>query len=160
MQPGAVDPSVDHPDVVIHPPLFYLAALVLSYVLNKFQPRPIFDSLIPRLLGLFFVIAGLSIIAAGRRMMRAHGTNINPTKPTTAIIQSGPYRYSRNPLYLSLTLAYCGLAMLINTWWAVFLLLPVLLSMHFLVVLREERYLKNKFGDAYQAYCSKVRRYL
>lgn len=105
-------------------------------------------------------IAGLSVIANGRRLMVAHGTNINPTKPTMTIIQSGPYRYSRNPLYLSLTLVYCGLALLINTWWAVIFLPAVLLSMHFLVVLREERYLENKFGESYRAYCGRVRRYL
>lgn len=160
MNSAPTNSSADHPNVLVHPPLFYLSALIVSSVLHWFYPLPIFASMMPRLLGLPLVIAGLSIIATGRRLMESHGTNIRPTKPTTAIIQTGIYRYSRNPLYLSLTLTYCGLALLINTWWA-FLFLPlVLLPMHFFVVLREERYLENKFGDAYREYRARVRRYL
>lgn len=160
MGPASSETPSDHPDVSIHPPLFYLAALALSYALNKFEPLPIFNGLAPRMAGLALVVAGLSIVASGRRIMKAHGTNINPTRPTMTIIQTGPYRYSRNPLYLSLTTAYCGFGLLMNTWWPFILLPLVLLPMHFLVVLREERYLKNKFGQAYQAYCAAVRRYL
>jgi len=157
-EPG--DSSTDHPNVIIHPPVFYLAALLVAYGLSWVYPLPIFQSMIPRLSGLVLTIAGLSVIAHGRRLMKAHGTNIRPTRPTMVIIESGLYRYSRNPLYLSLTLAYCGLTLLINTWWGFVFLPAVLLSMHFLVVLREERYLENKFGDVYRAYRARVRRYL
>ena len=133
------DQVPDHPGVALHPPLFYLSALAISWVLNKFAPLPLsglgFGG--ARLAGVVLLIFGLGIVIAGRQMMIRHGTNINPTKPTTAIIQTGPYRFSRNPLYLALTITYCGIGLLLNTWWA-FLLLPiVLVAMHFLVVRRE-----------------------
>ncbi len=92
--------------------------------------------------------------------MIKHGTNVNPTLPTTVIVESGPFRFTRNPLYLGLTLIYIGLLLLLNTWRSLFLLIPVWLVMHFLVVRREEAYLQRKFGDTYGGYCQRVRRYL
>jgi protein-S-isoprenylcysteine O-methyltransferase Ste14 len=73
---------------------------------------------------------------------------------------SGPFRFSRNPLYLALTLLYLGLTLALNTWWGIVLLVPVLIIMHWGVILREERYLEQKFGESYRQYRSKVRRYL
>jgi protein-S-isoprenylcysteine O-methyltransferase Ste14 len=92
--------------------------------------------------------------------MQAAGTNVNPALPTTAIVASGPFRFSRNPLYLALTLLYLGLTLAFNTWWGIVVLIPVLIIMHRGVVLREERYLEQKFGETYRHYRSKVRRYL
>src|SRR4029434_8133859 len=79
---------------------------------------------------------------------------------TTAIVASGPFRFSRNPLYLALTLLYLGLTLAFNTWWGIVVLVPVLIIMHRGVVQREERYLEQKFGETYRQYRSKVRRYL
>jgi len=92
--------------------------------------------------------------------MQAAGTNVNPSRPTTAIVECGPFGFSRNPLYLALTLLYFGLTLAFNTWWGIVLLVPVLIIMHRGVVLREERYLEQKFGETYRQYRSKVRRYL
>jgi protein-S-isoprenylcysteine O-methyltransferase Ste14 len=75
-------------------------------------------------------------------------------------VATGPFRFSRNPLYVALTLIYVGLALLTNALWVLVLIVPVLLLMHYGVVRREERYLEAKFGDAYRAYRSSVRRYL
>lgn len=91
--------------------------------------------------------------------MLAAETNINPFKPTTSIVRTGPFRFTRNPLYLAMTLIYLGLTLLANTWWCFPLLVPVLLLIHFGVVKREERYLERKFGDSYREYQSRVRRY-
>src|SRR5262245_5892949 len=96
----------------------------------------------------------------GRRTMQAAGTNVNPALPTTAIVTSGPFRFSSNPLYLALTLLYLGLTLAFNTWWGIVVLVPVLIIMHRGVVLREKRYLEHKFGETYRRYRSKVRRYL
>jgi len=82
------------------------------------------------------------------------------TMPTTAIVKSGPFRFYHNPLYLALMLLYLGLTLAFNTWWGIVLLVPVLIIMHCGVVLREERYLEQKFGETYRQYRSKVRRYL
>ena len=92
--------------------------------------------------------------------MLAAATNINPFKPTTSIVSSGPFRFTRNPFYLALTLLYVGLTLIANTWWCFALLLPVLLLIHFGVVAREERYLEHKFGETYRQYRARVRRYL
>jgi len=92
--------------------------------------------------------------------MQAAGTNVNPALPTIAIVASGPFRFSRNPLYLALTLLYFGLTLAFNTWWGIVVLIPLLIIMHRGVVLREERYLDQKFGETYRQYRSKVRRYL
>ena len=92
--------------------------------------------------------------------MRAAGTNIDPVLPTTAIVTRGPSRYSRNPIYVGLTLLYLGLVFACNTWWGLIVLVPVLAVMHVGVVRREERYLAQKFGEPYRQYCASVRRYL
>jgi protein-S-isoprenylcysteine O-methyltransferase Ste14 len=101
---------------------------------------------------------GMAIVA--RRTMEAAGTNVNPLLPTTAIVTTGPFRFSRNPLYMTLTLLFIGLTLAIDTWWGAILLLPVLVIMHVGVILREERYLEGKFGAPYREYRSRVRRYL
>ena len=85
---------------------------------------------------------------------------MDPVRPTAAIVTSGPFRFSRNPLYLALTLVYCGLSLAVNSWWGGVVLAPLLVVMHRGVVLREERYLERKFGETYRRYRSQVRRYL
>jgi protein-S-isoprenylcysteine O-methyltransferase Ste14 len=92
--------------------------------------------------------------------MERVGTNVNPTLPSTALVEAGPFRFSRNPLYVALTFMYVGLALLANALWVLALIVPVMVLMHYGVVRREERYLEAKFGDAYRDYRSRVRRYL
>jgi protein-S-isoprenylcysteine O-methyltransferase Ste14 len=153
-------PARDSPGVTIHPPLLYLSGVVIGAVVNGMKSMPLSHSTIVRIVGLIVVILGIGWTNWGRLAMKAHGTNINPTKPTTTIITSGPYRFSRNPLYLGLTIIYLGLSLAVNSWWCLLLLIPIGLLMHFQVVVREERYLKGKFGDTYRQYQSRVRRYL
>jgi protein-S-isoprenylcysteine O-methyltransferase Ste14 len=110
--------------------------------------------------GLALVVLGIGIAIWGRQAMKATGTNVDPMLPATAIVTSGPFRFSRNPLYLALTLIYCGVTLAFNTWWGIVVLVPLLIIMHRGVVLREERYLDQKFGETYRQYRAKVRRYL
>jgi protein-S-isoprenylcysteine O-methyltransferase Ste14 len=81
-------------------------------------------------------------------------------KPTTSIVSTGPYRFTRNPIYLSMTLLAVGIAVLANTIWILVMLAPVLFVMQFLVIAREESYLTRKFGEEYLRYKSKVRRWI
>jgi protein-S-isoprenylcysteine O-methyltransferase Ste14 len=106
------------------------------------------------------VVLAVAIANWGRRTMHAAGTNVNPLRPTTAIVTGGPFRFSRNPLYLALTSLYLGLTLALNTWWGIVVLIPLLIIMHRGVVLREERYLEQKFGETYRQYRSTARRYL
>jgi protein-S-isoprenylcysteine O-methyltransferase Ste14 len=152
--------TTDSPGVIVRPPLLYGTMLIAVVVLRWFWPMPIFRDARAPWLGLVPLLLGLVIAIPGRRALKAAGTNVNPSLPTTAIVTSGPYRFSRNPLYVGLTLLYCGLTLILNTWWGLILLIPIFIVMHRGVVLREERYLEGKFGDAYRQYCSRVARYL
>ncbi len=92
--------------------------------------------------------------------MERAGTNIKPSLPTTAIVAAGPYRYTRNPMYLSLCLLYLALSLLINGALPVLFIVPLALTLHFGVIKREERYLAAKFGETYLAYQRSVRRWV
>ena len=152
--------STDKPGVAAPPPLLYGGAFVLVLVFRWFWPMPIFSHAVALWPSLALVVLAVGIAAWGIRTMQAAGTNVNPALPTTAIVASGPFRFSRNPLYLALTLLYLGLTLAFDTWWGIVVLVPVLIIMHRGVVLREERYLEQKFGETYRQYRSKVRRYL
>ena len=152
--------SADSPGVMVRPPLLYGAVFIVVLVLRWFWPMPILGHAITLWPGLVLLALGVAIVIPGRRALQVAGTNINPSLPATAIVTSGPFRFSRNPLYVGLTLLYLGLTLAFNTWWGVVLLVPILIIMHRGVVLREERYLEQKFGETYRRYRSEVRRYL
>ena len=152
--------TTDSPGVIVRPPLLYGTMLIAVLALRWFWPMSIFRDTLTPWLGLVPLLFGLVIAIPGRRALQAAGTNVNPSLPTTAIVTSGPYRFSRNPLYVGLTLLYCGLTFVLNTWWGLILLIPILIIMHRGVVLREERYLEAKFGASYREYRMRVRRWL
>jgi protein-S-isoprenylcysteine O-methyltransferase Ste14 len=81
-------------------------------------------------------------------------------RPTTTIVEKGPYRFTRNPMYLAMSCAYLGLALVLNNLWALVLLPFVVLVVDRFVIRREESYLTAKFGDPYREYCARVRRWL
>ena len=149
----------DNAGVVVRPPLLYGVAFVVALVLGWFWPMPIVGRVVAAGVGLVLVVFGVGIAMWGRRTMQAAGTNVAPHRPATVLVKTGPFRFSRNPLYISLTLLFLGLSLVVNTWWGIVLLFPVLITMHWGVILREERYLDQKFGAGYQEYRSKVRRY-
>lgn len=151
----------DRAGVIAPPPLIYLGGILIGLALDRWwRGWPIFILTGWRWSGCVLILAGALLAITGRRAMLAAETNINPFKPTLSIVSSGPFRFTRNPLYLALTLIYAGLAFVLNTWWCVVLLAPVLLLIHFGVVAREERYLEFKFGESYRQYRARVRRYL
>lgn len=94
-----------------------------------------------------------------RRFRRA-GTPFDVRKPASALITEGPYRFSRNPSYVSLTLLYLGIGILLNNGWILILVAPVFLVMDLWVVRREERHLEAKFGEEFLRYKAAVRRWL
>ncbi len=91
---------------------------------------------------------------------RRSKTTIVPIRPAEALVLSGPYRYTRNPMYVSLALLTIACGLLLATWWPVVLLLPTLVIVQLFVILPEERYLRRRFGTAYEAYTRRVRRWL
>lgn len=151
--------EADNAGVIVRPPVLYAAALVALLVLRWLWPLPILDGagLWP---GLALAALAVGILIWGRRMLLAGGTNVDPSLPATAVVTSGPYRLSRNPLYVGLALVYFGLTLALDSWWGIVLLVAVLIVMHRGVIQREERYLEQKFGDGYRQYRSTVRRYI
>ncbi|NMF59398.1 methyltransferase family protein [Pseudanabaena yagii] len=150
----------DNPRVIAFPPALYGVTLAIGVGLSFFFPV----SFLP--LSISLPLAVIAMISAGwfstsafQTMTRAQ-TAIDPAKPATAIVSDGVFRFSRNPLYLSLTLLYIGISLLLNAVWAFPLLLPLLAVVQIGVIQREEVYLERKFGDEYLRYKAKVRRWL
>ncbi len=145
---------------VASPPLLYAGALALGLLLNRVRPVAVLPRTAARPVGLALVglslLVGLASVVAFRRA----GTSPNPYRPTTALVTSGPYRYTRNPIYLSMAGIYAGVAALANALWP-FLLLPfALLAIDLGMVAREERYLARYFGEEYRRYLARVPRWL
>ena len=150
----------DTAGVAVRPPVLYLGTLLLGGLIDLVFPAqiPAFAERLPTA-GLALV-AGLGLLVACFLRFKAAGTNVPTWMPTTALVISGPYHFSRNPIYLALTIIYLGLALAYGSWWPIVLLAPVLIVMRFGVIGREERYLEAKFGDAYRAYRASVRRWI
>lgn len=150
----------DKPGVAILPPILFGIALLIAIALHWRFPLRLPGRDVTLTLGIVLLIAGVGLAVWGHDVMVRAGTNVNPLKPTTAIVTAGPFRYSRNPLYISLTLIFLGISFILGMAWGVVVLVPALLVLHFGVVLREERYLERKFGETYREYKRRVRRYV
>lgn len=150
----------DNPGVIAPPPLIFAGPLAIGLLLHRFFPKKFLPRWIGITLGGMGIISGIMLIRGGFREMLSVKTNVNPTLPSTTIVTEGPYRYTRNPLYLGLTLMYVGITFLANALWAILLLPVVLLVMVYGVIKREEQYLERKFGEQYLSYKARVRRWL
>ncbi|MGH8533421.1 MAG: methyltransferase family protein [Gammaproteobacteria bacterium] len=150
----------DIPGVAAPPPLIYAGGFALGYLVEKYSPTASFPEFISAFVGWSLIAFGVLIAAFALSAFRRAGTPVNPYAQTTALVTGGPFRFSRNPLYLALTVIYLGAAGLLNSLWPVLLLPAVLWFMHWGVIIREERYLERKFGPAYQEYKARVRRWL
>ena len=146
--------------VIAPPPLIYAGALAAGLLAKALFPVPFLPRAVARALGWPLTGGGLLLILLGRRALRDAKTNVNPYEPTTALVTGGPYRFTRNPLYLGLTLMYGGISALANALWAALLLPFVLVVMRRGVIEREERYLEGIFGEEYVRYKARVGRWL
>jgi protein-S-isoprenylcysteine O-methyltransferase Ste14 len=156
------DTAFDRPDVIVFPPVIPLATLAIACVLQWLAPLGWIAGVgTPVRVGLGAIIAlsGLVTTAAGRRALIKHGTNVNPSQPATELVTDGVFGHTRNPLYVGGAIALCGLALIFGLDWILLLIVPSCVLLHFAVVRREERYLEQKFGDAYRRYKERVPRY-
>jgi protein-S-isoprenylcysteine O-methyltransferase Ste14 len=142
----------DNPGVIAPPPLIYAGALSAGLLANRRYRIPFLPRRLARTLGLSMVVGGLAVGFLGSREMRRAETNLDPYKPTTAVATGGPFRFTRNPLYLSMVLIYLGISALVNGLAPILLLPLVQRLMRRGVIEREERYLERKFGDEYIEY--------
>jgi protein-S-isoprenylcysteine O-methyltransferase Ste14 len=150
----------DKPGVVAPPPLIYLGALIFGLLLNRRLPIGFVPSGIARGLGWSLLGAGALLLVWFEWAMWQADTSSNPYKPVKHIATEGPFRYTRNPGYLSMAMIYTGIASLANALWAILLLPGALLVIQRGVIEREERYLERKFGEEYLRYKARVRRWI
>ncbi len=154
------DNERDTPGVVAPPPLIYLGPLVLGLLLNGRFPVPFLPRGLARVLGWPLLGGGVLLMNWFFWTLRSAGTPINPEKPVSSLVTGGPFRYTRNPGYLSMAMIYAGIASLANALWAILLLPAVLVVIRRGVIEREERYLERKFGEEYLLYKARVRRWI
>jgi len=151
----------DRTGVVVPPPLLFIGPFLIGWFIDRSVDGQLFEN--PRwgvVLGPFLLAAGIIVAGAGVWEFRRARTTVLPFGGTSRIVEAGVYRWTRNPMYAGMSLAYVGLACLINSAWCLALLPLSILLVQVLVIRREERYLANKFGVAYEEYCSRVRRWL
>jgi protein-S-isoprenylcysteine O-methyltransferase Ste14 len=144
----------------IRPPFVYLAAILVGVGLDLLWPLRWLPAEIGAWIGVPLVILSLVLFFASTRRFKAAGTPVPGNKPTTSIVQSGPYRFSRNPIYLAFSILVLGIACWCNSVWLLGMLAVAVSLMSFVVIPREERYLQRRFGVEYLEYKAKVRRWL
>jgi protein-S-isoprenylcysteine O-methyltransferase Ste14 len=151
----------DHAGVFIPPPLLYVVPLGVGALLQRLVPIAILPRSVVTVAGgwLLFALGIALFVAALLNFLRAR-TSLIPVKPTTAIVESGPYRFTRNPMYVSMTLIYLGVTLWIDSVWPLVFLPVILFTVQRAVIGREERYLEAKFGEAYRGYKARVRRWI
>jgi protein-S-isoprenylcysteine O-methyltransferase Ste14 len=146
--------------VGVPPPVVFLGGLILGGIVNFFFSTPIWPGIWVQLLGVMILVVGLSLFATTFRTLGRHKTSPEPWEPTTELVQDGPYRFSRNPMYLSFALMYLGLSCVFNSLPALVLFVPVMMVVDRRQILREERYLEVKFDGEYRDYTLRVRRWV
>ena len=160
---GTPGDATDHPNLPILPPFAYFLPFLAGVALHHIVGGDRFlGAWLPttRLLGWVLVAVGAAINISGWLAFRRAGTPVFPGRPTTAIVTDGPYRFTRNPLYLSLAIAYLGVGLLLGYFWPlIFFPVAVFLVARFIIP-REEQYLERKFGAGYARYRGSVRRWL
>jgi protein-S-isoprenylcysteine O-methyltransferase Ste14 len=150
----------DTPGIRVPPPLIYLLPLASGLLLDRKAHVPFLPRGVARVLGWPLVGGGMALAVWFARTMREADTTMDINKPVSTLVQDGPFRYSRNPGYLSLTMLYVGIAVLRNALWAILLLPLVMNVMQRAVIGREERYLERTFAEEYLDYKARVRRWV
>ena len=156
-----MDNTADTAQVMVRPPLAWGLALIVGLALNWLVPLPFLPANLPAgSLGAAVFVLALALFAWAIFTISRAGSNVPTNRPTTTIVESGPYRLTRNPIYIAMFLGLIGLAIAFDDLWLFMTLVPFALVIRYGVVAREEAYLERKFGDVYRGYRSRVRRWL
>jgi protein-S-isoprenylcysteine O-methyltransferase Ste14 len=147
-------------DVIAPPPLIYLIGLAVGFGLELLLPSARLPAAVTWGAGGVLAVAGALLARSFFRALGNAGTPISPYRATTRLVTSGPYRISRNPGYLGMTLGYAGTALLFGALWPFATLVPTLIAVDRGVIAREERYLEHAFGDEYRQYKRRTRRWI
>ena len=150
----------DSPGVRFPPPLLYALAILGGWLLHRARPLPIGNS--PAMTTGAWLLVGCWALLAGTAIgtFRRRDTSMITFRPASALVIAGPYKFTRNPMYVSLALLTLAFALFLNTWWVVVLLVPALAAVQQIVIVPEEKYLRRRFGADYDTYTRQVRRWL
>ena len=152
--------NADNPGVVAPPPLIYAGALAAGLLANRRFRLPFLPRRITRTVGPLLIVVGFVVGLLGFREVRRAGSNVDPREPTTTVVTGGPFRFTRNPMYLGFTLQYVGISALFNALPPIVLLPLIQQLVSRGVIDKEELYLERKFGDEYKRYKGSVRRWI
>jgi protein-S-isoprenylcysteine O-methyltransferase Ste14 len=152
--------SADNPGVRFPPPALYVVAVLGGYLMNRRWRLPIANGVPVRVVASALIVAWALLTVSSIGNFRRFRTSIVPVRPATSLVVSGPYRFTRNPMYVGLAILTVALSLFMNSWWPILLLVPVLILVQVLVIAPEERYLERRFGADYVIYTHRVRRWL
>ena len=155
-----IDAPPDAPDVITFPPVIFIIFYVIGYVTDRAFPANIGTAEFRYAIGgVLLAVSGVLVAWAVTQFVRAK-THVDIRRPATALVTNGPYRLSRNPMYVAMTLFYAGFAVVFSLPMTLALLIPCLVLLQRGVISPEEEYLERKFGDEYRDYKAQVRRWL
>jgi len=155
------DISEDNPaGIRVRPPFIVIGSIFVGVAINRLSPMNIpLDRLVGVVAGIFLIVASLVIVGWSFSFFARDEQDPDPMTPTESLTFDGPYARSRNPMYVAMFLFQPGVALCANNFWIATMTIFTLAAIHFAVVLREEAYLRETFGDKYVDYTTRVRRY-
>jgi protein-S-isoprenylcysteine O-methyltransferase Ste14 len=152
------------PNALVPPPLLFVFPFVEGLVVQHFVPIRIVTGVQParilKFVGIAELLIALALIAWAISTLRRLRTAVIPRHRATVVAEEGPYALSRNPMYLGFAVMYLGFAFVANSLWPLLFLPEAIVLVHVFAIRREEQYLRRDFGDAYKAYCARVRRWI
>jgi protein-S-isoprenylcysteine O-methyltransferase Ste14 len=154
------DTETDKPNVRIIPPLVYLAGVIIGSLLSIWLPTKVVAGPVAWVIGGILIFCGAVLAGSGIFTFKNAGTPVRPDRAATTLVIAGPYKLTRNPMYLGLAFIYLGIAIAEQSLWALILLPIVLTIIQNRAVKLEEAFLERQFGTDYLRYKAKVRRWL
>jgi len=146
------------------PPLIFFCLMLFGYGIQYLYPltieETIGESLAIRYFAIVMILIGMSIALYSLFQFFKAKTHVEPWQPTTSIITSGLFAYSRNPIYLSFCMLTIGTSIAFNNLWMLLSTIPSAYLVYVIAIKKEEQYLEKKFGEEYLAYKTKVRRWI
>jgi len=160
VEPRATVPNTDTSGIRLPPPIYYVVAFLFGIALEFVFPTNWPSLGVRAAVAVLAAGAWLALDGAAMVSFRRAGTSMVPMNPTTALITSGPYRFTRNPMYLGMVFLYLAFAFAFGVMWALAFIPAVIVIVDRFVIAREEPYLERKFGQAYRDYKARVRRWV
>lgn len=144
----------------VPPPAYFLIAIILMALLNRYFPVMRWLEFPWRYSGILLIVAGFLLSASGSMLFRKLDTRLRPGAKATTLVTGGPFRFTRNPMYLGLMTMLAGTGILLGSLTPLIMIPLVFLLLHFQFILREEQWMESWFGEPYLRYKKKVRRWL